>query len=95
MIQKKCCQALDKTKPDFQYFCIVITNLSEAKLNEGIIVRKISEEKSNQNFYKSAARNFLGNNKIDIYKPIVENLLQNYERMGVNMSLKNLIFISN
>lgn len=102
-LMKNFIKALDKTKPAFQYLCTVFTNLSEAKLKEGIFVgpqiRKILDdtkfeslltevEKAAWNSFKSVVRNFLGNKKSDNYKEIVENLLQNYERMGVNMSLK-------
>ena len=74
-----------------------------AKLKEGIFVgpqiRRILDdtkfenlltevEKAAWNSFKSVVKNFLGNKKSDNYKEIVENLLQNYERMGVNMSLK-------
>jgi hypothetical protein len=37
---------------------------------------------------KDVCSNFFGNNKADNYQEIVERLLQSYEAMGCNMSLK-------
>jgi hypothetical protein len=38
--------------------------------------------------FKDVCSNFLGNNKADSYQEIVERLLQSYEAMGRNRSLK-------
>ena len=38
--------------------------------------------------FKKVAQNFLGNNKADNYRNLVDELLQNYNAIGCNMSLK-------
>jgi hypothetical protein len=77
--------------------------LSEAKIKEGIFVgpqiRELTKDKTFDSIlnkvelaawtaFKDVCINFLGNNKADNYQEIVEKLLQSYEAMGCNMSLK-------
>jgi hypothetical protein len=77
--------------------------LSEAKIKEGIFVgpqiRELTKDKTFDSVlnevelaawtaFKDVCSNFLGNNKADNYQEIVERLLQSYEAMGCNMSLK-------
>jgi hypothetical protein len=77
--------------------------LSEAKIKEGIFVgpqiRELAKDKTFDSIFnevelaawttfKYICSNFLGNNKADNYQEIVERLLQSYEAMGCNMSLK-------
>jgi hypothetical protein len=77
--------------------------LSEAKRKEGIFVgpqiRELTKGKTFDSILneveltawialKDVCSNFLGNNKADNYQEIVERLLQSYEAMGCNMSLK-------
>jgi hypothetical protein len=77
--------------------------LSEAKIREGIFVgpqiRELTKDKTFDSIlnefelaawtaFKDVYSNFLGNNKADNYQEIVESLLQSYEAMGCNMSLK-------
>jgi hypothetical protein len=77
--------------------------LSEAKIKEGIFVglqiRKLTKDKTLDSIlnevelaiwtaFKDVCSNFLRNNNADNYQEIVERLLQSYEAMGCNMSLK-------
>jgi hypothetical protein len=77
--------------------------LSEARIKKGIFVgwqiRKLTKDKTFDSIlngvelaawtaFKDVCSNFLGNNKADNYQEIVERLLQSYEAMGCNMSLK-------
>jgi hypothetical protein len=77
--------------------------LNEAKVKEGIFVgsqiRRLTKDKTFNSIlnevelaawtaFKDDCSNFLGNNEADNYQEIVERLLQSYEAMGCNMSLK-------
>jgi hypothetical protein len=77
--------------------------LSEEKIKEGIFVgpriRELTKDKTFDSIlnevelvawtaFKDVCSSFLGNNKADSYQEIVERLLQLYEAMGCNMSLK-------
>lgn len=102
-LMKNFVKALDKDGPAFKYLKTIFPNLSDAKIKEGIFVgpqiRKIlknetfdghlsSVERDAWYSFKAVVENFLGNNKSEDFKEIVSNLLRNYHRMGVNMSLK-------
>jgi hypothetical protein len=77
--------------------------LSEAKIKEWIFVgpqiRKLKKDKTFDSIFnevepaawtafKGVCSSFLGNSKVDNYQEIVERLLQSYDAMGCNVSLK-------
>ena len=87
----------------FEYFREKFPKLSNAKLKDGIFIgpqfRKIVNddlfehllteiEKSASLMFKAICLNFLGNVKAENYKELVEDLLNAYQTMGCNMSLK-------
>lgn len=47
-----------------------------------------SNESAARNSFKKIIVRFLGNTRFDKYKQIIKDLLENYRRMGANMSLK-------
>jgi hypothetical protein len=94
---------MKKDGPVFLYLQQKFPRLSEAKIKEGIFVspqiRELTKDKTFGSIlnevelaawtaFKDVCRDFLGNNKADNYQKIVERLLQSYEAMGCNMSLK-------
>ncbi|GFX92509.1 uncharacterized protein TNCV_1707851 [Trichonephila clavipes] len=96
-------KALDKEGACFKYLCEQFPGLSDAKLKEGIFVgpdiRKLlkdetfvtkmeMKEKNVWNSFKLVVTGFLGNKKDPNYKALVAELLQNYEILGCNMSVK-------
>ena len=93
---------LDKTGPAFKYLLNVFPCLSEAKLKEGIFIgpqiKKVlkdvkpedclsTTEKAAWRSFKLVVKECLGNKKNE-KKQIVSDLLVNYNKMGVKMSLK-------
>ena len=106
---KNVVKALDKTSVAFKQLCSTFPGLSEAKLKEGVFIGpqikkmlgdKIFEnslsntEKAAWNSLRLVIQDFLGNKKYENYKQLVADLLQNFHRMGVNMSLKILFLHS-
>lgn len=100
---KQFVKALDKEGDCFQYIGQVFSNLSEAKLKEGIFdgpqIRKLFRdnifittmnelEKAAWISFKEVATKFLGNNKDANYKIIVENMVKNFQKLGCLMNLK-------
>lgn len=96
-------KALDKNGPAFTYLKAIFPALSEAKLKEGIFIgpqiRKLLKDDTFSSHltqienaawisFKTVVQKFLGNKKSVNYESIVAELLQNYQKMGVNMSLK-------
>jgi hypothetical protein len=84
-------------------FFYIFPRLSDAKIKEGIFVgpqiRELTKDKTFDYIlnevelaawtaFKGVCSNLLGNNKADNYQEIVKRLLQSYEAMGCNMSLK-------
>ena len=77
--------------------------LSEAKLNEGIFIgpqiRDLNkdeyfdkllqgDEKAPWDSFKLLVKGFLGNRRPQNYEELANNLLQSYQKLGCNMSLK-------
>ena len=77
--------------------------ISKAKLREGIFVELQIQQLFQDNIcnnllerkdkiawdaFKLVTTNFLGNNRADNFKVLVENLLEAYKSLGCNMSLK-------
>ena len=102
-LMKNFVKAMDKTRLAFQYIRDKFLRISEAKVKEGVFVgpqiRELLEdsafdrilkgkEKAAWRTFKLVATNFLGNNKADNCKELVDNLLHAYHNLGCNMSLK-------
>lgn len=102
-LMKNFVKALDKEGPGFRYLKQKFSNLSEAKLKEGIFIGPqinllqldrefevlLSDlERPAWDAFKSVTKNFLGNNKSEDYEEIVSELLRSYHALGCNMSLK-------
>jgi hypothetical protein len=96
-------KAMDQTGPAFRYLAEKFTGISAAKIKEVVFIgpqiRKLFRDeqfdhilsgnnKRAWNDFRLVATNFLGNNKADNYKNLVENLLLSYEELACNMSLK-------
>jgi hypothetical protein len=96
-------KAMDQTGPAFRYLAEKLPGISAAKIKEGVfigpLIRKLfrdeqfdhilsGNEKRAWNDFRLVATNFLGKNKADNYKELVENLLLSYEELGCSMSLK-------
>ena len=96
-------KALDYNGAAFKHLATLFPQMTPAKLKEGIFVgpqiRKLfkdtmfvtllsATEKAAWSSFQDVVAGFLGNVKKDNYKEIVANLLTNYQKMGVNMSLK-------
>lgn len=102
-LMKQFVKALSKQGECFKYLCNKFPSLSEAKLKEGIFVgpdiRKLMKDEdfeTKMNFeekeawvsFKKVVKNFLGNKKSSDYVQLVENMLENFRKLGCNMSLK-------
>jgi hypothetical protein len=96
-------KAIDQTGPAFRYLAKKVAGINAAKINEGVFIGpqicKLfrdeqfdhivgGNEKRAWDDFRLVATNFLGNNKADNYKELVEDLLLSYEELGCNMSLK-------
>jgi hypothetical protein len=94
-------KAMDQTGPAFRYLAEKFPGISAAKIKEGVFIgpqiRKLfrdeqfdhilsGNEKRAWSDIRLVATNFLGNNKADNYKELVENVLLSYEELGCNMS---------
>lgn len=94
---------MDRNGDGFSFLKNKFPRVSDAKIKEGIFVGpQIRELMNDPEFdatlndqetpawesFKNVVQNFLGNNKTDNYKDLVEELLQNYKALGCNMSLK-------
>lgn len=100
-------KALDKEGEAFEYLTTIFPTISNAKIKEGIFngpqIRKVLE---NENFallltsneaaawksFQLIVSNFLGNNKSPTYQKIVEDLLQNYSKMGMPLLFHLSVF---
>lgn len=98
-------KALEKNGPAFEYLKSVFPNISDVKIKEGIFVgpqiRKLIEDKhffavlapDEQEAWKSfrlVVTNFLGNTKSADHVEVIENLLENYKKIGNIKSKNNL-----
>jgi len=68
-----------------KYETLSRTNTSFDKLLQG-------DEKVPWESFKFVVKGFLGNRRARNYEELVNNLLQNYQRLGCNMSLKYTSF---
>lgn len=96
-------KALDKEGSAFKYLKDKFPRISEAKIKEGIFVgpqirqlfrdanfrQNLSDNESRAwNAFENVCSNFLGNNKSQNYRELVEELLTAYQILKCNMSLK-------
>jgi hypothetical protein len=102
-LMKQFVKALPKDGACFNYLCLKFPALSQEKLKEGIFIgpqinnlfkdqefekrMKLHEKKTWKSF-KSVCENFLGNKKDPNYKQLVKQMLDNFYKLGCNMSLK-------
>ena len=99
---KQFAKALDKTGC-FQYILSAFPGLCNEKLKAGIFdghqIRKLIKHPNFQYSMKEielarwlsfveVVQSFLGNRKADNYKDIVQKLLDNFQALGINMSIK-------
>lgn len=102
-LMKQFVKALNKTGKCFNYLCTKFPGLSIEKLKGGIFdgpqIRKLINDKQflqnmtriESNAWKSfvlVIQNFLGNHKSQNYVILVETMLQNFNKLGCNMSIK-------
>lgn len=100
---KQYVKALDKDGDCFQYLRGKFPAISDAKLKEGIFngpqIRTLFQdtnfpgtmndtERAAWVSFKNVCQNFLGNNKSENYRTIVEELVTNYKHLGCSMNLK-------
>jgi len=96
-------KAMNQEEADFTYLREMFPRLSETKLKEGILIgpqiRDLikdeyfdkllqGDEKAVWESYKFVVKGLLGNRRAQNYKDLVNNLLQSYQKLGCNMSLK-------
>ena len=100
---KQFVKALKKESPCFDFICRKFPGLSQEKKKAGIFdgpqirflmkdrdfINSINRvEKAAWLSFVSIVNNFLGNEKADDYREIVQNLIKNFQRLGCNMSVK-------
>jgi hypothetical protein len=100
---KQLVKALDKESAAFKYLIKKFPALSEAKIKEGVFVgpdirQLLNDDDFQQTLdirqlaawkaFRSICTDFLGNHRSPNYMDIVRELLQSYEALGCNMSLK-------
>jgi hypothetical protein len=102
-LMKNFVKVMNQEAAAFTYLREKFPKLSEAKLKEGVFIgpqiRDLikdeyfdrllqGDEKSAWDSFKSVVNGFLGNRRAQNYKELVNNLLQSYQKLGCNMSLK-------
>ena len=100
---KQFVKALDTDGTCFKYLCESFPALSYEKIKAGVFdgpqIRHLMKDNAFPNSmneterqawlsFVSAVKNFLGNTKSDDYRNIVETMLENYHKLGCNMSIK-------
>jgi len=94
---------MNQAEAAFTYLQETFPRLSEAKLKEGIFIGPQIWELIKYKFFDSlfqgdkkvawdsfkfVVKGFLGNRRAENYEELVNNLLQSYQKLGCNMSLK-------
>ena len=85
---------MNQEETAFTYLWEKFLRLSETKLKEGVfIVPQIwgiikAKEKAAWDSFKFVVKWFFGNRKAQNHEELVDNLLQSYQKLGCNMSLK-------
>ena len=100
---KQLVKALDKDGECFKYICRSFPGLSIEKLKAGIFdgpdIRKLMQDENfilSMNPLKADAwrvfvgvvQNFLGNRRAANFDEVIQNMLDAYQRLGANMSIK-------
>lgn len=95
--------SLDSRSHAFQHICSMFPKLSEAKLKAGIFIGpQITQmleshdleskmtllEKNAWEAFRLVVTGFLGNNKQENYKQLVDNMMEHYHHLGCRMSIK-------
>ena len=108
-LTKNYVKAINQEEADFTYLREMFPRLSEAKLKEGILIgpqiRDLikdeyfdnllqGDEKAVWESYKLVVKGLLGNRRAQNYEDLVNILLQSYQKLGCNMSLKILFLHS-
>jgi len=101
-LTKNFVKAKNQEEAAFTYLQEQFPRLSEAKLKEVIFIgpqiRELikdeyfdtllqGDEKASWDSFKFVLKGFLGNRRAQNYEELVNNLLQNYQKLGCNMSL--------
>ena len=96
-------KGIDETEQFFQYILLAFPGLSSEKLKAGVFddpqILKLIKEPNLQHSmneielagwlsFLEVAQCFVGNRKADNYKDIVQKLLDNFQALGINMSIK-------
>ena len=96
-------KALNKESQVFIFLVTKFPKVSDAKISAGIFdgpqIRMLMKdhnfpsvmtqaEKITWESFKSLTNNFLGNHKSEEYEAVVENLIHNFQNLGVRMSIK-------
>ena len=102
-LMKNFVKTMNQEEAAFTHLREQYPRLSEAKLEGGIVIgpqiRDLikdeyfdnllqGDEKETWDSFKFVVKGFLGNRMTQNYKELVINLLQNYQSLGCNMSLK-------
>ena len=102
-LMKHFVKALDTDGYCFKYLCESFPALSYEKIKAGVFdcpqIRQLMKDNAFLNSmnkterqawlsFVSVVENFLGNTKSDDYRNIVETILENYYKLGCNMSIK-------
>jgi hypothetical protein len=102
-LMKNFVKTMNQEEAAFTYLREKFPRLSEAKLKESIFIcpqirdfikdeyfDKLlqGDEKEASDSFKFAVKGFLGHRRAQDYEELVNNLLQSYQKLGCNMSLK-------
>jgi len=102
-LTKNSVKAMNQEEAAFAYLQEKFPRLSEAKLKKdifiGLQIRDLIKdecfdklflgyEKAAWDSFKLVVKGFLGNRRAENYEELVNNLLQSYQKLGCNMSLK-------
>jgi len=102
-LMKNFVKAMNQEEAVFTYLWEEFPRLSEATSKEGVFIcpqiREVikdkffdsllqGDEKATWDSFKFVVSGFLGNRRAQNYEAFVNNLLQSYQKLGCNMSLK-------
>jgi hypothetical protein len=102
-LTKNSVKTMNQEEAAFAYSREKFPRLSEAKLKEDIFIGPqirdlikdeyfdkllLGDEKAAWDSFKLVVKGYLGNRGAQTYKELVNNILQSYQKLGCNMSLK-------
>jgi len=98
-LMKNSVKAMNQEEAAFTYLCIKFPRLSEAKLKEGPQIWDLikdeyfinllqGDKKAVWDSFKFVLKGFLAKRRAQNHEVLVKNLLQSYQKLGCNMSLK-------